>query len=227
MSINVKITQYLPSNTVQIAHIGGDIADPKSSVIGTASAINHKINQSPFLKGYSFNVIIDGANGELGLSLSNSLDNQVVITNICSHRRFGQPIPLFYKYSLTDIDITMPVSTDRYNELKAINVNDITAVEQVELNEMEAIIDNAIFDRIYFTDLYNEIASIKFNISKEHIADNNFNITLYLQGSSREIGSYYVIYNDGVEVNKRLINSVPIFNRKAWSKGHIDYGDLS
>lgn len=224
-NINVKIKPNLPLNVVQIAHIGSDTPDTSNSISIDYKDINPGLANYNFLKDYSFDIILDStqSNGELGIGVAGLLDSNVNITNIASANRFGVPVPLFYKYLISNLTIVMPVDTVEYASLK---LSAPTAADKEKLADMETTIDNSILDRIYFTDIYNEIKLLKFNITKEYLLGNNFDITVYVENASNVIDSSYIIYSNGTDVYRKLLNAVPTFTRKAWYLGNISYGDL-
>ena len=225
-NINVKIKPNLPVNVVQIAHLGGNISNPTNAVVATYKNTNPKLANFAFLKDYSFDVILNDNQtvGELGIGVVGMADNNVDITNIASASRFGNPVPLFYKYKIDNLVIAMPVDSSRYDYLKT---SATTSAELEELAVMEDTINNTLLDRIYFTDIYNEIKNLKFNISKSYIAINTFDVTVYIQYSSLGLGSLYIVYNNLTSVFRKILNSVPVFNRKAWHLGRVYYGDLN
>lgn len=221
MIVNIK--QNLPANVVQIAHIGGDIADVTNAAISVYKDTNPILSKIPFQAEYDFDVILDDtqSSGELGIGINSMLDNNMLVTNVASHPRFGNPIPLFCKYEIQNHVIVMPVDSSRYDYL----FNSASTSEEFEeLSSMDLQIDNSLIDRIYFTDLYNEMVDIKFNIKKEYISINTFNITVYIQSLSNIIGSMFIIYNDIGTNYRKILNTIPIFERKSWNLGNIFYG---
>lgn len=222
MSFIFNIKQALPTNVVSLAHVDGDLSSPENAMAVELSEANSRLPKNSFLQRISYGIVLDAAkaNAELGFGTSNLKSNDADITNIVSHASLGVPVPLYYKYLIENLNIVMPVDTNRYVYLVA---SASTPEELEELFVANNLIRDSLIDRIYFTDIYNESSSVKFNIKIEHLNDNFFDVTIYVPDSSKNIGTKYVVYRKSNSLFKQILRSIPIYKKLAWVTGNVLY----
>lgn len=236
MSFSIDVKQNLPTNVVAISHIDGDLSNSENAIIANIEVPNKRLALNSFLERLSYGLVLNEAQDdvEIGVGVSTVSSNDIIVSNIVSDPNLGSSIPLFYKYEIDNLDIVMPVDLDRYLYLvekanpttsssSSSSVTEATPTELEELFIANDLIKDSLIDRIYFTDLYNETSSIKFNVSMTHLNDNYFDVVVYLPNSSKKIGSKYIIYKKSNSLYKQLVQSVPIYHRLSWNIGNVLY----